>query len=73
MRWSKFADLPVLHANAYWLAFLQGDSAEMDRQAAWANGKQGGEDFLDAIQSDTAVYHGRLAKGREFVEAGRGV
>ncbi len=62
----KFADLPVLHANAYWLAFLQGDSAEMDRQAAWANGKQGGEDFLDAIQSDTAVYHGRLAKGREL-------
>ena len=62
----KFADVPVLHANAYWLAFLQGDSAEMDRQAAWANGKQGGEDFLDAIQSDTAVYQGRLAKGRDF-------
>jgi eukaryotic-like serine/threonine-protein kinase len=63
---AKFPDLPVLHANAYWLAFLQGDNAEMDRQASWANGKQGGEDFLDAIQSDTAVYHGRLAKGREF-------
>ena len=63
---AKFPNMPVLHANAYWLAFLQGDSAEMDRQAAWANGKQGGEDFLDAIQSDTQVYHGRLAKGREF-------
>jgi eukaryotic-like serine/threonine-protein kinase len=63
---AKFPDLPVLHANGYWLAFLQGDNAEMDRQAAWANGKQGGEDFLDAIQADTAVYHGRLAKGREF-------
>jgi eukaryotic-like serine/threonine-protein kinase len=62
----KFGNLPVLHANAYWLAFLQGDSAEMDRQAAWANGKQGGEDFLDAIQSDTEVYHGRLTKGREL-------
>jgi tetratricopeptide (TPR) repeat protein len=48
------------------LAFLQGDNAEMDRQAAWANQKQGGEDFLDAVQADTAVYHGRLAKGREF-------
>jgi serine/threonine protein kinase/tetratricopeptide (TPR) repeat protein len=63
---AKFPDLPVLHSNAYWLAFLQGDSAEMDRQAAWANGKIGGEDYLDAIQSDTAVYHGRLSKGREF-------
>jgi eukaryotic-like serine/threonine-protein kinase len=63
---AKFADFPVLHANGYWLAFLQNDSAEMDRQAAWANGKQGAEDFLDAIQSDTAVFHGRLAKGREF-------
>ncbi len=63
---AKFGNLPVLHANAYWLAFLQGDGAEMDRQATWANGKQGGEDFLDAIQSDTAVYHGRLAKGREL-------
>ncbi len=63
---AKFPDLPVLHANGYWLAFLQGDNAEMDRQAAWANQKQGGEDFLDAVQADTAVYHGRLAKGREF-------
>jgi tetratricopeptide (TPR) repeat protein/predicted Ser/Thr protein kinase len=63
---AKFANLPVLHANAYWLAFLQNDSAEMDRQAAWANGKIGAEDFLDAIQSDTEVYHGRLSKGREF-------
>ena len=63
---AKFPDLPVLHSNAYWLAFLQNDNAEMDRQAAWANGKIGGEDFLDAIQSDTAVYHGRLSKGREF-------
>jgi eukaryotic-like serine/threonine-protein kinase len=63
---AKFADFPVLHANAYWLAFLQNDSAEMDRQAAWANGKQGAQDFLDTIQSDTAVFHGRLAKGREL-------
>jgi eukaryotic-like serine/threonine-protein kinase len=56
----------ILHANRYWLAFLEGDSAEMDRQTAWAAGKAGSEDFLDAIASDTDAYHGRLLKAREL-------
>jgi eukaryotic-like serine/threonine-protein kinase len=56
----------ILHANMYWLAFLEGDSAEMDHQTAWAAGKVGSEDFLNAIVSDTEAYHGRLAKAREL-------
>ena len=55
----------ILHGNRYWLAFLEGDTAEMDRQTAWAAGKAGNEDFLDAIASDTDAYHGQLLKARE--------
>jgi eukaryotic-like serine/threonine-protein kinase len=64
----RFPDLPVMHANMYWLAFLQNDTAEMDRQAAWSVGKQGGEDFLASIQADTAFFRGRVAKGRELAK-----
>ncbi len=56
----------TLHANMYWLAFLEGDAAEIDRQKAWAAGKPGAEDFMDAVASDTEAYHGRLAKAREL-------
>jgi serine/threonine protein kinase/tetratricopeptide (TPR) repeat protein len=56
----------IMRANAYWLAFLEGDSAEMDRQTAWAAGKVGSEDFLNAVASDTEAYHGRLVKAREL-------
>jgi serine/threonine protein kinase/predicted Zn-dependent protease len=59
-------DTSALHANMYLLAFLEGDAAEMSRQVAWATGKPGAEDFLDAISSDTEAFHGRLAKAREF-------
>jgi serine/threonine protein kinase/tetratricopeptide (TPR) repeat protein len=56
----------TLHANMYWIAFLEGDTAEMDRQLAWSAGKAGDEDFLDAISSDTEAFHGRLSKARAF-------
>ena len=56
----------ALHANIYWLAFLENDTAEMDRQVAWAAGKPGAQDFLDAISADTEAFHGRLSKARDF-------
>ena len=56
----------ILRANMYWLAFLEGDSAEMARQVAWAAGKPGSEDFLNAVSADTEAYHGRLARAREL-------
>jgi tetratricopeptide (TPR) repeat protein len=56
---------PVLHANMYGLAFLEGDQAEMDRQVAWATGKAGAEDFLLSIASDTEAYYGRNGKALE--------
>jgi eukaryotic-like serine/threonine-protein kinase len=59
-------DYPYLHFYMYGVAFLQGDRAEMDRQAAWAMGKPGAEDWLLSEQADTEAYAGHLAKAREF-------
>jgi eukaryotic-like serine/threonine-protein kinase len=55
-----------LHQEIYYLAFYKGDTAEMERQVAWAAGKPGDEDLLLSFQSDTEAYYGRLAKARDF-------
>jgi eukaryotic-like serine/threonine-protein kinase len=64
-----------IRANRYELAFLQGDVAEMERQANWASGRPGVEVFL-SYQSDTEAFSGRLRRAREFsaraVESARG-
>jgi len=55
-----------LHQEIYYVAFLKGDAAEMERQVAWAAGKPGSEDLLLSFQSDTEAYYGRLVKARDF-------
>jgi tetratricopeptide (TPR) repeat protein len=55
-----------LRAYRYGLAFLQGDTAEMERQASWAVGKPGLEDVLLSYQSDAEAFSGRLRRAREF-------
>ena len=55
-----------LTANAYQLAFLRDDGAEMRRCLAVTAGKQGEEDVLLAAQADTEAFHGRLSRAREF-------
>ncbi len=55
-----------LHLAIYQLAFLKGDTAEMEKQVSWAAGKPGSEDVLLSVQSDTEAFHGRLAKARDF-------
>jgi serine/threonine protein kinase/Flp pilus assembly protein TadD len=59
-------DTPDLHLNRYSLAFLQGDTATMAREAAWASGKPGIEDYALYLQSDTAAYAGRLAQANDL-------
>jgi len=59
-------DHPYLHADMYAIAFLQGDTPEMDRQSAWSIGVPGGEDLLLSIASDTQAFAGKLAKAREY-------
>ena len=55
-----------LHLIMYSLAFLRGDSAQMEQQAAWGAGKPGNEDILLTVQSDTEAYYGRRSKARDF-------
>jgi eukaryotic-like serine/threonine-protein kinase len=55
-----------LHWTIYQTAFLSGDTAEMDRQVAWAAGKSGSEDTMLSFQSDTEAYYGRLTKARDL-------
>jgi eukaryotic-like serine/threonine-protein kinase len=55
-----------LHRMTYYLAFLEGDAAEMEREVAWAAGKPGVEDAMLSHQSDTEAYYGHLVKARDF-------
>jgi eukaryotic-like serine/threonine-protein kinase len=63
---SREHDFPSLHVSRYSVAFLEGDAAEMQRQAAWATGKPGAEDILLTLQSDTEAYAGRLMRARDL-------
>ncbi|MDE3136192.1 MAG: protein kinase [Acidobacteriota bacterium] len=55
-----------LHENAYQLAFVQGDSATMAREVAWAAGKPGIEDVLIYYQSETAAYGGQFTRANDL-------
>jgi tetratricopeptide (TPR) repeat protein/predicted Ser/Thr protein kinase len=55
-----------LHDAVYQIAFLQGDTAQMERELAWAMGKPVSEDILLIDQSSTEFYYGRVSKGREY-------
>jgi tetratricopeptide (TPR) repeat protein len=55
-----------LRTQIYYVAFLQGDAAQMAQQLAWAAGKPGDEDLLLSTQSDTEAYFGRMSKARQF-------
>jgi serine/threonine protein kinase/tetratricopeptide (TPR) repeat protein len=59
-----------LHLILYWVAFLRGDFAAMDREMAAARdqtvGIPGGDDYLLSALSDTEAYGGRLTRAREF-------
>lgn len=57
---------PFVRTVLYGLAFLDGDTAEMQKQAAWAPGKQGWEDILLSYESDTEAFNGLLSKARDL-------
>ena len=61
-------DEEILHTNLYSLAFLQGDSSEMIKQAAWFEGKTDVENEIFGQESSTEAYCGRLKKARELTE-----
>jgi tetratricopeptide (TPR) repeat protein len=57
---------PQLHLVRYWVAFLEGDAAEMQHQVAWASGKLGAEDEMLSTQSATEAFFGRLVRARQL-------
>jgi eukaryotic-like serine/threonine-protein kinase len=56
---------PFLHGNRYGVAFLEGDTPEMQQQVAEASARPG-EDVLLSFASDTEAFYGRLARSREL-------
>jgi len=58
-------DNPFLHGNRYGAAFLENDTAEMQRQVAASSGKSG-EDVLLSFESDAEAFYGRLANARKL-------
>jgi len=61
---AKKLEHPGLHLLLYRVAFLEGDSAAMAREAASLMGKPGWEDKMLFYESQTAAYYGQLAKSR---------
>lgn len=57
-------DSPEIHANLYWVNFLQRDTVGMERESAQLMGKPGHEDQMLNYESDAALYVGQLAKAR---------
>jgi eukaryotic-like serine/threonine-protein kinase len=55
-----------LHTDRYALAFLRGNTAEMQRQVSWTEGKPGVEDALLSADSDTRAYWGQLGEARRL-------
>jgi DNA-binding winged helix-turn-helix (wHTH) protein len=53
---------PILYS----LAFYRNDTAEMSRQVAAWPGKPEQDDFLLALEADTAAYFGHLGRAREL-------
>ena len=56
---------PVPARESLWVAFLENDTSEMQRQIAAASGKPG-EDVLLSFESDTEAFYGRLASARRL-------
>jgi serine/threonine protein kinase/Flp pilus assembly protein TadD len=57
---------PILRVNWFGVAFVLGDTAEMDKQMAWSAAKPQGEDNFLAARSDAEGYYGHAKIAREF-------
>ncbi len=50
----------------YWIAFVRGDSGEMERLIQRSKELPGGESLILSEQSNTEAYHGHFGKAREL-------
>src|ERR1035441_5810637 len=58
----KNFDFLALRSDLYFLAFLSGDTAEMERDVAWAAGRPSEEDQMLNTHADTQAYYVHLEK-----------
>jgi serine/threonine protein kinase/tetratricopeptide (TPR) repeat protein len=63
---TKKLDGLVLRIDDYDLAFLRGNTAQMEKDIAWGAGRPGEEDPVLSMQSDTEAYFGRLSRARDL-------
>ncbi len=56
----------TLLANRYQMAFLKGDTTQMEQLTVAAMGKPGTEDLLLASQADTEAWYGKLKNAHEL-------
>jgi len=63
---ARKVDDAVFHNALYAVAFLSSDSAAMQDQQAWFQGKREFENVGLALASDTEAYRGGLAKARDL-------
>jgi eukaryotic-like serine/threonine-protein kinase len=66
---ARKVEIPQIHEVRYLVAFLEGDTEEMQRQVAWGTGQPGGEDQLLAMQSDTEAYAGRFGRSQSLSQS----
>jgi serine/threonine protein kinase/tetratricopeptide (TPR) repeat protein len=62
----KHFDGLFIRSELYSLAFLGGNTAEMERQVAWAAGRPGEEDQMLNTDADTQAYYGHEVKARDL-------
>ena len=66
---ARKVEIPDIHVSRYQVAFLEGDTAEMQRQVAWGTGQPGGEDQLLSLQSDTEAYAGHFGRAQSLSQS----
>jgi tetratricopeptide (TPR) repeat protein len=64
---AKQLDSPSLHFYSYLTAFLNNDTAGMQKQVAWVGGRPGIEDHMLALEASTNAFFGRLKTSRDFL------
>jgi class 3 adenylate cyclase/tetratricopeptide (TPR) repeat protein len=63
---AKKIEDPILRVNWFGVAFVLGDTAEMQKQLAWSAAKPQGEDNFLAAKSDAESYYGHIKIARAF-------
>jgi tetratricopeptide (TPR) repeat protein len=65
---ARHLDSDWIHFYLYWVDFVQGDTAGMQREIAGEMGKPGSEDLALYMEADTAAYAGQLTRAADLTQ-----